>query len=120
MFSAKKINGVPLYKHARKGKEVEREERLIRISQFELTENRFPCLDFDISVSKGTYIRSIAHDLGEKLGTGGCLISLRRTKISDFSIENAIGLNVLADLNKSAIHSRVIPIYQAVPSYIIS
>jgi tRNA pseudouridine55 synthase len=66
MFSAKKINGVPLYKHARKGKEVEREDRLIRISNFELIENAFPLLHFEIAVSKGTYVRSVAHDLGEK------------------------------------------------------
>jgi len=120
MFSAKKINGVPLYKHARKGKEVEREERLIRISSFTLQENRFPNLDFEISVSKGTYVRSVAHDLGEKLGTGACLTSLRRTQISDFSIEKAVGLDVLAELSTTGIKSRVIPVYKAVPSYVVS
>jgi len=120
MFSAKKVNGVPLYKHARKGQEVEREDRLIRISEFKLIGNRFPNLDFEISVSKGTYIRSVAHDLGEKLGTGGCLTSLRRTRISDFSIENAVNLDVLAELSSTGIKSRIIPVYKAVPSYVIS
>lgn len=120
MFSAKKINGVPLYKHARKGQEVEREERLVRISQFRLLENRFPHLDFEIAVSKGTYVRSVAHDLGEKLGTGGCLTYLRRTRISDFSIENAVELDVLADLSTTGIKSRIIPVYKAVPSYVVS
>ena len=120
MFSAKKVDGVPLYKHARKGQEVEREERLIRISEFKLLENRFPQLDFEIAVSKGTYVRSVAHDLGQKLSTGACLTSLRRTRISDFSIENAVDLSVLADLSITGIKSRVIPVYKAVPSYVIS
>lgn len=120
MFSAKKIKGVPLYKHARKGKEVEREERLIRISDFRLLANRFPHLDFEIAVSKGTYVRSVAHDLGKKLGTGACLTALRRTRISDFSIENAVDLDVLAELSTTGLKSRIIPVYKAVPSYVIS
>lgn len=120
MFSAKKIKGVPLYKHARKGKEVEREERLIRISDFRLLANRFPHLDFEIAVSKGTYVRSVAHDLGKKLGTGACLTALRRTRISDFSIENAVDLDVLAELSTTGLKSRIIPVYKAVPSYVLS
>jgi len=120
MFSAKKIGGVPLYKHARKGKEVEREERLIRILQFNLLNNRFPYLDFEIAVSKGTYVRSVAHDLGIKLGTGGCLTELRRTRISDFSIEKAIPLDELPELSSNAIKSRLVPIYEAVPSHVLS
>ena len=120
MFSAKKVNGVPLYKHARKGKEVEREERLIRISDFKLLDNKFPNLEFEMSVSKGTYVRSVAHDMGKKLGTCACLTTLRRTKISDFSIENAVDLDVLAELSTVGIKSRVIPVYKAVPSYVVS
>lgn len=120
MFSAKKIKGVPLYKHARKGIEVEREERLVRINQFDIIENRFPNIDFEIAVSKGTYVRSVAHDLGEKLGCGGCLTALRRTKISDFSIDNAIELSVFQELSGNVIKSRIIPVYKAVPSYVVS
>ncbi len=120
MFSAKKVKGVPLYKHARKGKEVEREERLIRISDFKLLNNQFPNLEFEMSVSKGTYVRSVAHDMGKKLGTCACLTTLRRTKISDFSIENAVDLDVLAELSTVGIKSRVIPVYKAVPSYVVS
>ncbi|MEQ9824895.1 MAG: tRNA pseudouridine(55) synthase TruB [Puniceicoccaceae bacterium] len=120
MFSAKKVKGVPLYKHARKGKEVEREERLIRISDFRMLANRFPHLDFEIAVSKGTYVRSVAHDLGKKLGTGACLTALRRTRISDFSIENAVDLDVLAELSTTGLKSRIIPVYKAVPSYVLS
>jgi tRNA pseudouridine55 synthase len=120
MFSAKKIKGVPLYKLARKGEEVEREERLVRIMDFQLLENRFPFLDFEISVTKGTYVRSVAHDLGEKLGCGACLTALRRTKIRDFSIDQAIALDTLPELGINAIKSRLIPLYQAVPSHILS
>jgi len=120
MFSAKKIKGVPLYKHARKGKEVEREDRLVRISEFSLHENRFPHLDFFVSVSKGTYIRSIAHDLGQKLGCGACLTELRRTSIDDFSVENAIKLDDLQNLSVNGVKSRIIPVYKAVPSYVVS
>jgi tRNA pseudouridine55 synthase len=120
MFSAKKINGVPLYKHARKGVEVEREERLVRIMDFRILENRFPHLDFEIAVSKGTYVRSVVHDLGEKLTCGACLTALRRTKIRDFSIDQAIELDSLASLNPNQIKQRLIPLYQAVPSHILS
>jgi tRNA pseudouridine55 synthase len=120
MFSAKKIKGVPLYKLARKGEEVEREERLVRIMDFQLLENRFPFLDFEISVTKGTYVRSVAHDLGGKLGCGACLTALRRTKIRDFSIDQAIALDTLPELGINAIKSRLIPLYQAVPSHILS
>ena len=120
MFSAKKVNGVPLYKHARKGKEVEREERLVRISRFDMLEYRPPNIDFEIAVSKGTYIRSVTHDLGQKLGCGACLTELRRTQIGDFSIENAVELDVFQELSWNIIKSRIIPVFKAVPSYVIS
>ena len=120
MFSAKKVNGVPLYKHARKGREVEREERLVRISQFEILEYLPPNVSFEIAVSKGTYIRSVTHDLGQNLGCGACLTELRRTRIGDFSIENAVELDVLQELSWNVIKSRIIPVYKAVPSYVIS
>ena len=120
MFSAKKVNGVPLYKHARKGKEVEREERLVRISRFDMLDYRPPHIDFEIAVSKGTYIRSVTHDLGQNLGCGACLTGLRRTRIGDFSIENAVELDVFQELSRNMIKSRIIPVFKAVPSYVIS
>jgi tRNA pseudouridine55 synthase len=120
MFSAKKVNGVPLYKHARKGQEIEREERLVRISQFELLEYQSPDVRFEIAVSKGTYIRSVTHEIGQNLGCGACLTELRRTRIGDFSIENAIELDVFQELSPNIIKSRIVPVYKAVPSYVIS
>ncbi|MGB0289810.1 MAG: tRNA pseudouridine(55) synthase TruB, partial [Opitutales bacterium] len=88
MFSAKKVGGQPLYKLARKGKTVEREPRVIHISRFEMTDFALPEISFLVACSKGTYVRTIAHDLGENFGCGAHLNVLRRTGIGDFRIEN--------------------------------
>lgn len=89
VFSAKKIDGKRAYESARAGKEVKMRENLITISDFKIETSRFPEIDFKIHCSKGTYIRSIANDFGEKLSSGGTLIALRRTASGDFSIEDA-------------------------------
>ena len=68
MFSAVKIGGQPLYKMARKGKEVEREPRFIRISKFDIMRFALPKVDFSLDCTKGTYVRSLANDIGEKIG----------------------------------------------------
>src|ERR1044072_2820219 len=78
MYSAIKIDGVPLYKRAREGEEIEREPRFIRVMSWDLTGFRLPELDFNLRCSKGTYVRTMAHDLGAKLECGGHLSSLRR------------------------------------------
>lgn len=89
VFSAKKIDGKRAYESARAGKEVKMRENLITINSFSVDTSRFPEIDFEIHCSKGTYIRSIANDFGEKLATGGTLIALRRTASGDFSIDEA-------------------------------
>ncbi len=91
IFSAIKIDGKRLYKKARKGKpiDVEIKPRDIEVYEFEITEFALPEISFRIVCSKGTYIRSLARDVGEKLGVGGCLSALRRTKIGEYSVENA-------------------------------
>jgi tRNA pseudouridine55 synthase len=89
IFSAKQIDGQRAYDLARAGKEVELKPNTVHISDFKITNNRFPEIDFEISCSKGTYIRSIAHDFGKSLNSGGTLIELRRTKSGDFSINDA-------------------------------
>lgn len=89
MYSAIKHKGKNLYHLARKGKEVERKEREVTIFDFKIHSIELPHIHFEITCSKGTYIRVIANDLGEKLGCGGLLSSLRRTKIGDYSIEDA-------------------------------
>lgn len=119
MYSAKKINGVPLYKLARKGKEVEREARVIRIKSFELDAFTSPDLEFTVACSKGTYIRTLAHDFGEKLGCGAYLRDLRRTEIGDFEIEDSLELGEFEELDVAEIRRWLIPPYQAAPSNVV-
>lgn len=89
IFSAKQVDGKRAYDLARAGKEVVLKANTIEVSDFKIWTERFPEIDFEISCSKGTYIRSIAHDFGQAVHSGGTLIALRRTKSGDFSIENA-------------------------------
>ena len=89
IFSAKQVDGKRAYDLARAGKEVVLKSNTITISDFNVNLDRFPEVDFEISCSKGTYIRSIAYDFGNKLNSGACLTALRRTKSGDLSIENA-------------------------------
>jgi tRNA pseudouridine55 synthase len=100
MHSAVRVNGVRLYKLARKGTEVEVKPRQIHIYDFEITHIRLPEIGFRIKCSKGTYIRSIARDFGEKLGVGAYLSELRRTKIGDFDVANALNPEQYVELVK--------------------
>jgi tRNA pseudouridine55 synthase len=117
MFSAIKINGVPLYKMARKGEEVEREPRFIRVMSWELTRFAPPELDFKVRSTKGTYVRTLAHDLGQKLGCGAHLTALRRTATDKLSVAQALTMEQiealsLPDLNKQLLHVRdVVPAF---------
>ncbi len=92
MYSALKVNGKKLYDLARKGKEVERKPRAVQIYRFEITGIDIPEVHFDIKCSKGTYIRVIANDFGEKLGCGAVLSKLRRTEIGDYSLNDALSV----------------------------
>ena len=89
-FSAIKKDGKRLYEHARAGEEVEIAHRKTTIHEFELTRIALPEIDFRVVCSKGTYIRSLAFDFGAALQSGAHLTALRRTKIGEFSVENAI------------------------------
>ena len=84
-----------MYKSARAGQEVEIKPRAVTIHEFELTKVELPLIHFKIVCSKGTYIRSMAHDIGVALQSGGHLSSLRRTKSGDYSAENAWNLDDL-------------------------
>lgn len=119
MFSAKKVQGKPLYKMARKGQEVEREERLIHVANIERTGLRTGLIDFRVRCSKGTYVRTIAHDLGQKLGCGAHLCALRRTAIDRFRVEKAETPEALEALSPSMLQRRLMPVYQAVPSHVL-
>lgn len=90
MYSALKVDGQKLYKLARKGKTVKREPRRVTIYSFDILKIALPDIHFKISCSKGTYVRVIANDFGEKLGCGGILIGLRRTKIGEYSVNDAL------------------------------
>ncbi len=119
MFSAKKIKGVPLYKLARKGQEVEREPRFIHVHNFDLLDFTPPTASFRLRSSKGTYVRTIAHDLGRKLGCGATLTALRRTGSGTFRLADATPLAQFDTLSVADIRRRLIPVYQAVPSHVL-
>ncbi len=89
VFSALKKDGERLYKKARRGEVVVVPKRLVSVYEFEITKIDLPKIDFRISCSKGTYIRSIAHDFGKALQSGGHLSALRRTKIGDLAVGEA-------------------------------
>ena len=99
MFSAKKVKGQKLYKLARKGIEVKREASDINVYKIKLLELSWPFLEIKVSVSSGTYVRSLALDIGRKLKTGAYLEELQRTKIGEYDIKNALELENL-DLGK--------------------
>ena len=117
MFSAKKINGQKLYNLARKGKEVVREPRVIHISRFELTKFESPEISFIVRSSKGAYIRTLAHDLGDRLGCGGHLSALRRTAVGQFRIEDGDTVEAIEAMAPSELRKKLVPINQAVPSH---
>jgi tRNA pseudouridine55 synthase len=90
MVSAKKYGGVPLYKLARQGKVVEREPRLVHVYRYTIDRIALPEIDFSVLCSKGFYVRTYAHDIGEALGCGAHVKSLRRTKSGRFTVDQAI------------------------------
>jgi tRNA pseudouridine55 synthase len=96
IFSAIKQKGEAIYKKARRGEDVEVKARKITFYEVEITKIHLPNIDFKVRCSKGTYIRSLAFDFGKKLNSGGHLTALRRTKIGDFSVENALSVEDLA------------------------
>ncbi len=119
MFSAKKIKGVPLYKLARKGKVTERKPHLIRVFSFDLLHLSLPKLDFHMACSKGTYVRTLAHDLGQRIGCGAHLIALKRTAVDRFNLKNATPLEQIEEMTESQIQRLLIPGYQVIPSQLL-
>src|ERR1041385_2953529 len=109
MVSAIKKDGVPLYKLARKGVEVPREPRLIHIYNFKFSGYQEPIGQFRIACTKGTYVRSLAHELGQKLGCGAHLASLRRTASGKFDVADAVSLDAILMFTPGELEKRVIP-----------
>jgi tRNA pseudouridine55 synthase len=109
MVSAVKKDGVPLYKLARKGVEVEREPRLIHIYNFRISSYKEPLGDFRMACTKGTYVRGIVHDLGQKLGCGAHLAQLRRVASGKFEVAKAVQFEELMRLSENELGGHVIP-----------
>ena len=109
MVSAIKVEGVPLYKMARKGQEVERKPRFLHIFRFALTEWAPPLVTFDVLSSKGTYVRTLAHDIGQALGCGACLDALRRTRSGAFDVKDALTFEAILEMTPDQLAARVLP-----------
>ena len=103
MYSAKKVNGKKLYDLARKGIEVERRPKKVTIKEFEIKKVDLPFVSFRVVSSSGTYIRQIAHDLGEALGCGAHLTDLRRMRSGEFGIEKAVPLDKLYKMDRASV-----------------
>jgi len=115
MVSAVKIDGVPLYKRARKGQIVERKPRLIHIYEFRLIDFSLPVATFRIKCTKGTYVRTLCADIGEALGCGAHLEQLCRTRSGDFELENALRMEEILSLDRDELISKIIPLYKICP-----
>jgi len=109
MVSAVKIKGVPLYKLARKGQEVPREPRFIHLYRFRLLNWETPLAKFDVLCTKGTYVRTLCHDIGQALGSGACLDALRRTASGTLKIDDAMPFDDVLKLPKDALIARIVP-----------
>lgn len=110
MYSALKVNGKKLYELARAGKEVERKARRVEISELEILETALPTVRFRVVCSKGTYIRTLCHDIGERLGCGGAMASLTRSRVGIFGIDQALRLSEIEKLrDEDRISDVIIP-----------
>jgi len=112
MVSAIKKNGVPLYKLARKGITVERKPRAVFVTNYELSRIAIPEVDFKVNCSKGFYVRTYAHDIGQDLGCGAHLTALRRTRSGKFHVEGAMTASELKEASADEIKSRLISLSQ--------
>jgi len=111
MYSALKVNGRKLYELARAGREVERQARLVTIHQLEILSCQLPVVRFRVVCSKGTYIRTLCADIGERLGCGGAMQSLVRTRVGSFTLEEAVTLGELQALKElKELEQKVCPV----------
>ncbi len=108
MISAIKKNGVPLYKLARQGKQIERDPRFVRVYAQEIRGLRLPDVDFLVVCSKGFYVRTYADDIGRELGCGAHLSVLRRTKSGRFGVEDAVSVDELKTLPREELVNRIL------------
>ena len=113
MYSALKVNGKKLYELAREGKTVERKSRKVIIYQIHIKKIQLPRVRMEVTCSKGTYIRTLCHDIGNWLGTGGCMEELTRTKVGRFELKDSLKLEELRDLAQNGrLEDALIPLDQ--------
>ena len=118
MYSALKVNGKKLYELAREGKTVERKPRPVHFYEIEILDISFPLVHFRVTCSKGTYIRTLCHDIGEKLGCGAAMESLLRTKVGRFTLDDAITLAQTEEaVQEGTIESKILGIEEILPQY---
>ncbi len=111
MYSALKVNGKKLYELAREGKEIERKSRTVTIYEIEIPEENMPEFKIRVGCSKGTYIRTLCHDIGQKLGCGAVMTSLKRTKSGSFGLEEAYRLSeIQAMADEGRLNELIIPV----------
>lgn len=118
MYSALKVNGKKLYELAREGKTVERKPRPVHFYEIEILDISFPLVRFRVICSKGTYIRTLCHDIGEKLGCGAAMESLLRTKVGRFTLDDAITLAQTEEaVQEGTIESKILGIEEILAEY---
>lgn len=118
MYSALKVNGKKLYELARAGKEVERQARPVEISDIRIDEIHLPRVTMTVSCSKGTYIRTLCYDIGRKLGCGGCMEKLLRTRVGQFELKDSLKLGEIEELAHSGrIEEHIVSVETVFSSY---
>lgn len=118
MFSAIKINGEKLYNLARRGEEIERPARHCKILNITVTKIDLPRVEFNVTCSKGTYIRTLCHDIGKDLGVGGCMESLVRTKVERFNVEDSITLSQIEEYRDNlTLKKHITPVDEMLDGY---
>ena len=118
MYSALKVNGKKLYELAREGVEVERKARPVTILEIQIKEINLPRVRMEVSCSKGTYIRTLCHDIGEKLGCGACMEELIRTRVSRFKLEDSLTLSQVQELKEAGNLDKIlVPIDEMFSNY---
>ena len=118
MYSALKVNGKKLYELAREGKTVERKPRPVHFYEIEILDIDFPLVRFRVTCSKGTYIRTLCHDIGEKLGWGAAMETLLRTKVGRFTLDDAITLAQTEEaVRNGEIEQRILGIEEILAEY---
>ena len=118
MFSALKVGGKKLYELARDGKEVERKPRHVQIYRIRILQIDLPRVRMEVTCSKGTYIRTMCHDIGEKLGCGGCMESLLRTRVERFGVAESLRISEVEQLmDEGTLQEHMIKVDEMFPDY---